>query len=125
MLPLPYELYIISGITTIAGILWIYLFFTGKKFEELIKPLPENQFWLKEFYVIGFRFFEFIGYSFKSSRDKKVLGTFINVYGERYAQYYMRVNYAQRFTVAISVFLAFGLLSILGQNIPGVQKSFH
>lgn len=98
---------------------WMFLFFKGNKYGELIEPLAEKEFPLKDIYGVGFAFMDMIHYKYQSKSDKKLRAQVEILYGGvKYANYYLRVIYAQRVTLAFTLLvLGFSLYGISGGDI--------
>ena len=78
--------------------LWLFLFFKGNKYKDLIEPLDG----------IGFCFMDLIKYNYKSKRDIKLRSQIEILYGgSKYATYYLKVIYAQSVSIALTL-LVFG-----------------
>lgn len=103
---------LILGVFTSAFTIFIViLLLSSGKYDSYIEPLDDEKFMLKAIYGAGFRLCEMFHVSYKSKMAKKLRKDAIILYGDKYAEYYVRVNYAQR--VSFSVVLA-DLFLILG-----------
>ena len=79
--------------------IFMFLFFSaGDKYNDMIEPLDPHKYLLKAFYPVGFRILELIGYKYESKFDMKRIKDAKIVYGEKYGEYYYRVNVAEKFT---------------------------
>ena len=78
---------------------FIFLLLTSGEFEEYIKPLDKKQFMMPEIYGVGFKFMKLFNFEFKSRTANQLRENVVILYGERYADYYMRVLYAQRISI--------------------------
>lgn len=88
--------------------LWLFLYFKGNKYKDLIEPLDGKDFFFKEIYGIGFCFMDLIKYNYKSKRDIKLRSQIEILYGgSKYAIYYLKVIYAQSVSIALTL-LVFG-----------------
>lgn len=106
--------YILLCIYFVLLTIWsIILFANSNKYKHMIEPLDSKQYMLKALYPIGFGLLGMVRYSFNTILDKKRLAQARIVYGEKYAEYYYRVNVAEKVTyVSIGIVLAplFGVL---------------
>jgi len=84
---------------------WMYLFLKSKKYDSLFENLDQKDFPLKETYSIGYCFLEMIGYKYTSKKDRKKRQELNVLYGEKYAEYYLRVIYSQQISMAFLVYL--------------------
>ena len=81
---------------------WIYLLASGaKRYAQMIEPLDSKQYMLKNLYAVGFRFLELIRYSYNTPIDRIRIAQARIVFGDRFGEYYYRVNVAEKFTYAI------------------------
>ena len=103
----------------VLAIIWIALLFRGtQKYAYMIKPLDPKKYMLKFLYPIGFLLLDMVNYRFRSFHDKKRIGQAKIVYGERFGEYYYRVNMAEKVTyVATFVMIAPILGPLVGNNL--------
>ncbi|MGN0423725.1 MAG: type II secretion system F family protein [Acetatifactor sp.] len=66
----------------------------------MIDPLERKKYLFKDFYGVGFQLLEILNYSYDSPLDRKRKAQAQIVYGEQYAEYYYRVNMAEKVTYA-------------------------
>lgn len=98
----------------VLALFWIALLLSGgKRYGELIRPLDPKKYLLKEFYPIGFRFMELIRYRFDLPGDTKRVAQCKIVFGERFGEYYFRVNKAEKVTYVITCIVIAPLLGPL------------
>lgn len=105
---------------------WIVFFIIGLKYESLFETLEEKDFPLKEIYFVGYAIMETIKYQYKSKHDRKLRKEISIIYGEKYADYYLRVIHAQKVTMAFTLLvLAFALYGLANDMlIVGVVVAF-
>jgi len=84
-------------------LIWMYFFWIGRQEEAFFEYLDENDFPFKEIYFVGYAILNKINYQYKSKSDRKLRKELSVIYGEKYADYYMRVIYAQKITLAFTV----------------------
>lgn len=96
---------IIYGFFVVSFVAWLILFSKSKKYDSLFEDLDKKDFPLKELYSTGYCLLEMIGYKFNSKRDRKKRQELNVLYGEKYADYYLRVIYSQQISMAYLVFL--------------------
>lgn len=92
--------YVIGAIIILA---YLFFYFKGLKNAQIFEALEEKDFPFKEVYFVGYAILETINYQYKSSRDRKQRKELTVLYGEKYAEYYMRVTYSQKLTIAFTV----------------------
>ena len=92
--------FIIGGVILFV---WLLLFILGKKNEDLFEVLEEKEFSFKEIYFVGFAAMNLIRYKYKSKHDRKLRKELSVLYGEKYADYYLRIIHSQKVTLALTV----------------------
>jgi len=94
-------------------IFWMFLYIRGLKNASLFDSLTEKEYPLKEVYFVGYAFTDLINYQFKTKGNRKLRKEISVLYGEKYADYYLRVIYSQKITIAsIVIALAFVLYGL-------------
>lgn len=83
---------------------WMFFFFTGRKDEAFFEYLDEENFPLKEIYFVGYAIMNKLNYQYKSKKDRELRKELAILYGEKYADYYVRVVYAQKITLGFTLF---------------------
>ena len=94
---------IIYGVGLVILAAWLFFFFKGLKYAELFDSLEENDYPFKEIYFLGYAVVETFGYQYKSKQDRKARKELSILYGDKYAEYFLRVVYAQKITVAFTL----------------------
>lgn len=109
---------ILLGLGWLLLLIWLFLFFTGRKYAAIFEGLAEKEAPLKEIYGVGYAFMELIHYTYKSEHDRKMRPVLGILYEEKYVEYYLRVVYAQQVTVSLTVavmgFILYGLTGEAG-----------
>lgn len=93
--------FIIYGLGILFLAVFMYFYMKGKKDESLFEPLNEKDFPLKQIYFVGYAVMETLHYEYKSKGDRKLRKEISVLYGDKYAEYYLRVIYAQKVTFAL------------------------
>ncbi|MBR5293171.1 MAG: type II secretion system F family protein [Oscillospiraceae bacterium] len=85
--------------------LWLFLFVIGlgNRDRAIFDQLDENEYPFKELYFLGYAAMCLIRYEYKSQHDRKVRKEIAILYGERYADYYIRVIYAQKVSLSLTL----------------------
>ena len=91
------------GLVSLA--VWIFLYLKGMKNAALFDPLDEADYPLKEIYFVGYAATELLNCQFKSANDRKLRKNLEILYEPKYADYYLRVIYAQKITMGFTVFV--------------------
>lgn len=89
------------GATVLAA--WLIFFFAGLKNASFFEVLDEKEYPLKEIYFVGYAVMQLTKYQYRSKNDRKLRKEISVLYGEKYADYYMRVIYAQKVTIAFTL----------------------
>ena len=93
-------LFVIGGILLA---IWIVFFVIGMKNASFFEYLEEQSYPLKEIYFVGYAIMETIHYQYKSKSDRKLRKELAIIYGEKYADYYLRVVYSQKVTLGFTI----------------------
>lgn len=100
----------------ISFIVWLMLYLKGEKYNSIFEVLDESDFPLKEIYGLGYGVLESMKYSYKTKSDRKLRSQLDVLYGEKYADYYLRVTRAQQVTMGLTVgVLAFSFYGLTGE----------
>lgn len=97
--------FIMYGIGAVLLAVWMFFFLTGLKYASMFDALEENEYPFKEIYFVGYAIMEMIGYQYKSKADRKLRKELSILYGEKYAEYYIRVIYAQKVTLSLTLLM--------------------
>lgn len=95
--------YVVYGIGLVVLIAWLFFFFNGLKYAQMFDGLEENDYPFKEIYFVGFAVMEMFHYQYKSKQDRKVRKELGILYGDKYSEYFLRVVYAQKVTMAFTL----------------------
>lgn len=90
-------------LSLVAGISFVILLVTSEKYESYIAPLDKKEYMMPEIYGVGFRLIELFKMEFKSTAANQLREQVVILHGERYADYYLRVIYAQKFSIVYLV----------------------
>ncbi len=94
----------------------IFLLLTSGEFEEYVTPLDKKEFMLPEVYVIGFKLLKMFNFEYKTRTANQLREQVSILYGERYADYYLRVLYAQRISITYLCFVIFAAVCSLAEG---------
>lgn len=83
--------------------LWLFLFLKGRKNDWMFVQLDEEDYPVRELFFIGYEVIQIANLPFKSPKDRQLRKELSVLYGEKYADYYIRVTYAQQITMALTV----------------------
>ena len=96
---------VIMGFGSFLALIYIIILALSNKYNHLIKPLDEKEYRLPYLYGVGFYILDFIKYKYSTKGELKRRQKLAVIYGNKYADYYLRVITAQRFTMAYTVLL--------------------
>ena len=112
---------IMMGVEVILLLIWMFFYIKGYKDAGLFQTLEEKEYPLKDIYFVGYAFMTMTGYAYKSKADRKLRREIEILYGKKYTDYYVRVIYAQKITIAftllamaIPLYLAAGDMAAMG-----------
>ena len=95
--------FIIYGLGLLFLAAFLYFYVKGKKDASLFDPLNEKDYPFKEIYFVGYAVLETIRYSYRTKADRKLRKELTVLYGEKYAEYYLRVIHSQQVTIGMLV----------------------
>lgn len=107
---------VIMGLATVLTVVFLLLLMAGKKYDGWIAPLDSKEFPLCELYGVGFVLLDLFKYDFTTKQERKRSQQIALIYGDKHAEYYLRVNAAERFTIAF-------LLLVLGLVLYGIANN--
>lgn len=108
---------IVMGIGTLLGLLFVILLIVGKKYDNMIEQLNDKEFPLNQLYGVGFTLLNIGKHNFTSKSERKRRQQIALIYGEKYSEYYLRVNAAERLTF-------FALLLVAGFALYGIAADY-
>lgn len=104
---------VILIITVIASVVYVVLLLTSSKYDEYISSLDDKEFPLKNTYGVGFTLASLLKLDYKSRFASNLRQQVVILYGEKYSEFYIRVLYAQKFSICWLIFILGGVLSCL------------
>ena len=107
---------IFLALSVFAGLSFIILLVTSGEFEEMIRPLDKKEFMLPDIYGVGFKLLKLFKTDYKSSAANNLRENVAILYGERYADYYLRVFYAQKISITYMIAAIFCAISALANG---------
>lgn len=93
----------VIGVGGLILLAWMILFVIGLRYNQMFDVLEEKEYPLKEIYGIGYAVIEMIHYQFKSKKDRKLRQELEILYEKKYVEYYLRVAYSQKITLALTL----------------------
>ena len=107
------------ALSLVSGLSFILLLLTSGEFDSYITPLDKKEFTFPEVYGVGFKLIKMFKMDFKGREAKQVRDQVVILYGERYADYYLRVMYAQKFSL---IYMIFAIVAALSALATGTDK---
>lgn len=104
------------ALSLFSGLSFMLLLLSAGKFNDYIAPLDSKQFMLPEIYGVGFKLLEMFKFEYKTRGANQLRENVVILYGERYADYYMRVFYAQKLSICYLIFTIGTALSALAEG---------
>ena len=102
---------------SVLALVYILLLASSKQYNYLLEPLNKKEFLLCDLYGVGFKMLDIVKYKYTSRGERAKKQHLALIYGEKHAEYYLRINAAQRLTMAFTFivlgFALFGLTSDL------------
>lgn len=92
------------ALSLFTGLSFVFLLLTSGEFEEYIAPLDSKKFMFPEIYGVGFKLLKIFKFEYKTRGVNQLRENVSVLYGERYADYYMRVFYAQKISICYLIF---------------------
>lgn len=107
---------IIMAVGIVVLVLWLFIYFTNKKYASIFEGLDEKEFRLKDLFFMGYGVLERFHYDYKSKNDRELKKNLAVLYDEKYADFYIRVVRSNQITVFLLFFvLAFILYGMSGE----------
>lgn len=107
-MPLDAIVFLIIG-TLLAVLFLVLSVAVAGRYAPLVQNLDEDKHFFKSIYPVGFFALEKTGYSFEGKTARERLRDVTIIHGALYAEYYLRLNYAQKISVGLFI-LPFGFL---------------
>lgn len=104
------------ALSLFAGVSFIVLLLISGEYEQYITPLDKKEFMMPEIYGVGFKILDMFKVEYKSRGANQLREEVTIIYGERYADYYMRVLYAQKISIIYLCFAGACGLSALAEG---------
>lgn len=106
----------IMAVGTVLTVVFVLLMLAGKKYDGWIEPLDNKEYPLCELYGVGFILLDLLHFNFTTKGERKRRQQIALLYGEKHSEYYLRVNAAERMTLAaLLVVLSFPLYGMTGE----------
>lgn len=103
-------------LSLVAGLSFVILLITAGEFEEYIAPLDSKEFMLPEIYGVGFNLLKLFKFEYRTRGANQLRENVAILYGERYADYYLRVFYAQKISICYLIFVVGCAISSLAEG---------
>lgn len=105
-------------IAAVLSLTWIYMERKyGHRYDQIIDTIDRSTYRMPEIFFIGFRIMEIIGFDIKSETNRKKVKNMAEIYGKKYAEYYLYVMTGAQISYAITI-LPIGILVAVIANRP-------
>lgn len=94
---------------TVLGVGWCVLYSKRYQYDEYVEALDEKEYFMKDYYGIGFAILDLIKLDFTKTRFRDKEKKIAEIRGKKFARFYLTANYAAMFTYIIT----FSMISIL------------
>lgn len=98
---------------------FIILLISSSEFDEYLEPLDPKDFIFIEIFGVGFKILKIIKFDFKTSIARKTRDQVTALYGEKYADYYLQVYYAQKISLS---YFSFAAITAVAAMMDGTNK---
>ena len=100
---------VLLALSTVLAVVWAILCEKGyKRYQGYLAPLADNNSHpFYQVYGVGFYLLELIRYKYDTPMDRKRITQTKIIFGEKYGEYFYRVNMAQKISLAYLVLVAF------------------
>ena len=82
---------------------WLLLFAKGRENAWMFEELEDEDYPVKDLYFVGYELIRRLNLQYKTKKDRRLRKELAVLYGEKYADYYLRVVYSQQATMALTV----------------------
>ena len=97
---------------TISVVLFLLMMVRGEKYAKLVAGLKEDEFQLKDIYTVGFGWEDLVPVlGYHGFFAQKIRTDIVLFYGEKYAEFYVRLTLAKSYTYAHLVLCFFWIIS--------------
>lgn len=93
------------SLSLFSGLSFLFFLVASAEFNEYITPLDSKKFMLPEIYGVGFKLLKIFKFEYKTTGANDLRENVAILFGERYADYYMRVFYAQKISICYLIFV--------------------
>ena len=98
-------------------LVWIVLYLRGRGDRELFEGLNDEDYPFHEMYFVGYQMTKLLKLNYKNKQSRRLRKQLGALYEAKYADYYLRVVYAQRYTMALTVMAFAAPLYCLGESV--------
>lgn len=97
---------------------WIYIERRhGHRYDQIIDTIDSSTYRMPEIFFVGFRIMEMIGFDLKSEANRKKVKNMAEIYGKKYAEYYLYVMTGAQISYVVTI-LPIGILLAVIANEP-------
>ncbi len=111
---------IILVITILANLLFVIFLLKSSQYNDYINILDDKEFPIKEIYGVGFVLADKLRLEYKSKFVNDLRQQVIIVYGKKYSEFYIRVLYAQKFSICWLILVTSGIFACFAQGVDSL-----
>ncbi len=101
------------------GAFFLVMLLSSSKYDEYIEPLDSKEFMFCEIYGVGFKLLDMFKFDYKNKTARETYEQITILYGEKYADFYLRVYYAQKISLT---FLMLSVMCAISSLASGTDK---
>lgn len=105
-------------IAAVMALAWIFIERRyGHRYDQIIDTIDSSTYRMPEIFFVGFRIMEIIGFDLKSEANRKKVKNMAEIYGKKYAEYYLYVMTGAQISYVVTI-LPIGILLAVIANEP-------
>ena len=108
---------VVMSIGTFLAVVFILFLMKGKKYNNMIESLTDKEFPLCGLYGVGLAILDTFKHNYSSKSERKRRQQIALLYGDKYSEYYLRINASQRVTFA-------SLFAVIGFALYGLSNDY-
>ncbi len=107
---------IILVFTIAVSVLFVVCLLMSNKYDEYTESLGDDEFPINQIYGVGFILAEMLKLDYKTKYANELRQQVVILYGEKYSEFYIRVLYAQKFSICWLVLVLGSVFSCFAQG---------
>lgn len=99
------------------AVIWVLLMVFSRPYNYMVAELDSKKYYLKEVYPIGLFVLDKIKYPYTNKWDRSLRQYISILYGDKYAEYYLRIKMAQKISISFTVLIALFPIYVFADDI--------